>query len=432
MKDDSTMSGEPASGNPPAWWVSPLKLLGLLVALGLGIAILIFLVLGALGLGLQQLEGGAGSNNAILGSALEQGAVMIFLAVLSFMVLVMVVVAMARLLAMQNQQNHPHALGLPAGSVRALIALAFLIFLAVLSIFSVQTSLARFERVGRPLVETLPFPQDMDEADIRADLEQAVERALSERYASTRHWRVEFDKFDPGAGAQRTASLRGTFMEQVSQDEASEISREVLTIIATALTAIVGFYFGSRSLADGVEQLSDPSEAVALELTLRRTRDRLRQLAGPESVAARKLAGWDESPSETVKSHLKRLADGRALLNAADEVLINVNSSAAQRKEVLQKMRDVIDDLQKLEATLKDETVWPPKDTAPAPSPDAPTQPPTGGGGTTPTGGGGTTPTGGGGTTQGGATTPTGGGATTPTGGGSAPGAGGGGGRNAG
>ena len=347
----------------------------LVIALAVGIAAIIVLAFGALAIGLFLLDKIGGSGPAITETALEQGATMITLAVLSFIILVFVLVAIARVLATANLQNHAHALGLPAGSVRAIIAMAFLIFLAVMSVFSIQTAKGRFENVGQALTETASFAGGSAEnvpPEIRDELERQVTVELSERFAGDRPWRVLFDPPEVGgiAGAA-TVSLTGTFQELVEQSEANELSREVLTIIATALTAIVGFYFGSRSMADGVQQTAaDGTGATALELTVRRTKNRLSDLAREGGIVERRFValrdriaagtnppeGWSRLEGSGPDSARARLEEARATLGKAEAELLRTDATKTEREALLADMRRAIDDLQMVDASLTEAT----------------------------------------------------------------------------
>jgi hypothetical protein len=131
------------------------------------------------------------------------------------------------------------ALGLPQGSVRALLAFALaIVFVSVAS----WTLGGLFDPMG---------PQVAKDAGATADVE-----AFLKPYENDRYIIVETQ---PDA---KTSSASVFLRREAPQPAVIDIAKQIVTISATVLVTIVGFYFGSKSTTDVAKSVNDSLAAV--------------------------------------------------------------------------------------------------------------------------------------------------------------------------
>jgi hypothetical protein len=134
------------------------------------------------------------------------------------------------------------AMGLPEGSVRALIALSLLVLFAILSVF-LYVSLASEKQIGA----------NLSAADVKKFTD-----ALTPEQRSTVTVRVSGSA--AGTPATPTYSM---FLQDASSQARQDIAKQLLGIIGTLLSAIAGFYFGAGTVSSTVDKTNKANAANA-------------------------------------------------------------------------------------------------------------------------------------------------------------------------
>ncbi|HJP89054.1 MAG TPA: hypothetical protein VJ850_08475 [Candidatus Limnocylindrales bacterium] len=178
------------------------------------------------------LLGGAALLVAQYGFSSRPEVVLTMIILLGIVVLLVAIGAFVTLLQGFNLADARYALGLPDGSVRAILALGLLLIFALMSIF---------------LYWDAAHPSLLLSAGLSAD---QVSKFAPETIVS----------IQPGAAA-------GTFdvRTAASNANASQLGQQLVTIMGTLVTAIAAFYFGATSVASatgvGSGQPKDPAHA---------------------------------------------------------------------------------------------------------------------------------------------------------------------------
>ncbi len=148
-----------------------------------------------------------------------------------------------------------HAFGLPKGSVRALIALSIIaiFFVGGLYLYSDMSSSRLKESKGLTIEEVALFGKNF---------QQIIPEPIVEKFTVVEEINKEKSVTHKGLTLKEIDSLKGktsqpilepelrtfTVVVEVSKSESSvKFANSILTIIGTILSAISGFYFGSRS-----------------------------------------------------------------------------------------------------------------------------------------------------------------------------------------
>lgn len=191
----------------------------------------------------------------LLVGAVGLGAYAVFSAdavsqIFRFISLIILVIAALSITAMVffglGMGNREEAFGLPAGSIRSLLAIGIMVLFVVF---------------GLPLVNPPPdvAPRLSDQplataAVARNELAAAVEQHRAQGLVVI----VADYGRAPAAGAPADAGTpaRIEVYEKIRArpSEELEIARQLLTAIVTLLTTVVGFYFGSRSAGEGLKE----------------------------------------------------------------------------------------------------------------------------------------------------------------------------------
>jgi hypothetical protein len=130
------------------------------------------------------------------------------------------------------------ALGLPSGSIRALLAIGLaVVFVAVAS----WTLGGLFDPTGRQVAQLT--------------LASGEVGALQQRYPATDYMIVETQR--PATGNAGSLSDVKVYLKRGVDQNLIDLAKQILTISATVLVTIIGFYFGSNSAADAARSVSD-------------------------------------------------------------------------------------------------------------------------------------------------------------------------------
>ena len=179
---------------------------------------------------------------AFIASALGSGAISVsslgFAAISGITILSFSLYGLVVLTRAIGLSDATQALGLPNGSVRALLALVLaIVFVAVAS----WTLGGLIDPVG-------PLAWQGDVAKDAADA--AIKPYLNDQYIVMRAEKGERE------------SVRVFVRRAAPTQDVMDIAKQLVTISATVLVTIVGFYFGSKSASDAVRTAGDNLAAV--------------------------------------------------------------------------------------------------------------------------------------------------------------------------
>jgi hypothetical protein len=175
------------------------------------------------------------------------------------------------------------ALGMPEGSIRALIAMTLILIFAIIGIQVFTAGSA-----GEPVVSTGVTQAQID--SLRADGAQVIQQTLQTPLPS------------PPAAPLYTITTR-TAMSQESHD----FGLQLMTTVSTLVVAVAGFYFGSRAV-------SQASTGVQEQLKQTRQYSRRGNLNGPRPDPN---APIQETPAEGVGDEIGSSEEPEAPLDDA-------------------------------------------------------------------------------------------------------------------
>ena len=217
------------------------------------------------------------------------------------------------------------ALGLPQGSVRALLALSLVILFAVMSTDFVGDRMSVMEFPGAQEVSVEKVPA--------TDLVKLVAVTKS------------------GAGVEsRTVKI----VDTVQRAEQTDLRNQLLTVVGTVLSTVIAFYFGTRTSSVTHESRTtsgavrtEPSErdatdrASKLEKQAKADIERLVRIHGQAlSVAKSASAGSDEvAATERAKSITRSLQTAKAYLATFQTVIAQVRERESKKdREATEKL----------------------------------------------------------------------------------------------
>lgn len=155
----------------------------------------------------------------------------VVIGVIAFPTLLFTVIYMAKVANGMGLGSPRHAFGLPPGTMRGVLALGFMILVLIFGAFTITT--VSTTNSGKR-VDTITVPSD---------------KSPSEYLREIRENHPVYYVFDPVPGDDDKGGTIGVF-DPTQGNAVVQISQQVLTMLATALTAIVGFYFGSRTASE--------------------------------------------------------------------------------------------------------------------------------------------------------------------------------------
>ena len=232
--------------------------------------------------------------------------------------------------------------GLPEGSVRAILTMAFIVLVGVLSAFLLTGNRDRtdFSSQGQVVASQL----SQAEANARA-------RELTQVFGATAI--VSFAEDSASAADNRTfiVSIHARVDHTISDD----IAKQTLTMISTILAAMIGFYFASRGGGDGADPSVIRRTAAQAELSkLVSASAASIQLDNIRDTAAKVNAGADDKQGEAktkaqsaAKAIDAELAKAQKRWDEINAVLKDPNSAFSVVDEAAANVRA-------LEATLKE------------------------------------------------------------------------------
>jgi hypothetical protein len=214
--------------------------------------------------------------------------------------------------------NPSAALGLPSGSIRALLALGLaIVFVAVAS----WTLGGLFDQVGRQVAQlTLPSSDVGD---------------LQQRYPANDYFIFETQRKAEGNAAP--LSDVKVYMKHAVDQNLVDMAKQILTVSATVLVTIIGFYFGSNSASDAArtvtEALRTGPDGAAETLTITDPQQAANTIGSIASAAKAKLQSYGDDPMALLRSAVAGSTDPEllsALATAQDQLtLLTAKGNAA-------------------------------------------------------------------------------------------------------
>jgi hypothetical protein len=190
------------------------------------------------------------------------------LAVICVVTVLMALAFVSTIFASSNLQATQHALALPEGSVRALIALSLIVVFAVITMFV----LVRFSRAEVQCVECQELVDALKQQGTRAESASTTLTDTTAASATTATTATTGTEITTTTAAGGTQTLE-TAIENPSvpattptdpitaavakrMEAGQDLAKQLLTMLGTLLAAISSFYFGASSTAAA----SDPSK----------------------------------------------------------------------------------------------------------------------------------------------------------------------------
>lgn len=156
-------------------------------------------------------------------------------------VLVLLLTAVATMFSILNLTNSTQALGLPEGSIRAVIALSLIVLFAILSVFLYQNI-----SKGGPLIpiaemsaaeRTQFFQANPNARDIQAVLSRNKDGSVKDGYYDVKYRSVNAASDD--------------------------FAKQLLVLLGTLMTAVTSFYLGAGTATSGVKAGTDAAAGPA-------------------------------------------------------------------------------------------------------------------------------------------------------------------------
>ena len=157
-------------------------------------------------------------------------------------VLVLLLTAVATMFSILSLTNNTQALGLPEGSIRAVIALSLIVLFAILSVFLYQN----ISKGG-------PVARNQDRMQTPAD-----------RYAHFRpdpHQCAGHSVPSSSTPSSRPATYDVSYRS--SNPASDDFAKQLLVLLGTLMTAVTSFYLGAGSVTSGVKAGSDAAGGPA-------------------------------------------------------------------------------------------------------------------------------------------------------------------------
>ncbi len=206
------------------------------------------------------------------------------------------------------------ALGLPAGSIRALLALGLaIVFVAVAS----WTLGGLFDPVGRQVAQVTLPSSEFD--------------ALKSRYSGDQYLITETQH--PASNNAAPVSDFKVYLKRAVDQNLLDLAKQILTISATVLVTIIGFYFGSNSAADAARSATNAMKSADAGVA--------GSQGPPTPVNPEQSANVIASIASSINAKLQALGDDptdllrRAIADSTDPELLTALSTAQDQLKAL-------------------------------------------------------------------------------------------------
>ena len=234
--------------------------------------------------------------------------------------------------------SDPHQpFGLPEGTVRAILTIAFIVLVGVLASFVLTHSSDR-----RPFVKEPIVIKGLSAADATALQQRLSGEGLGAIVTV------------PPAAANDPPKSDFHFYARQDYRLADDVTKQILTILSTILAAMIGFYFGARP-GDGGGQTNDAAERVRIVTELNALAAQAPTVQSIRTAANAKLATADRQEKPQVENIIKDLDDIQKKIDAAQtsvgDLSVPIDKVRAARDEAkaaVGKLAGLDQDLQKI------------------------------------------------------------------------------------
>ena len=239
------------------------------------------------------------------------------------------------------------AFGLPRGTVRSVLALGLLIAFIAGSFYWVDRAATQGPlQITRHTLET----------DTTADLEE-IQKALGSEIKV--FWTT---KTVPGENGKQEKDVRTlNFVDRRTNQEWLDLIQQIITVLSTALAAVVGFYFGSRS--------TDTSHVGAEDAGAEAERQNQAGQASAQVEAARELLTAITTDVQRAQKAADKVASAHAEAeqSGADEMntmllasqLENAKKAYVSAHELEKKARALLDEIEEAAKKLSEKATPP-------------------------------------------------------------------------
>jgi hypothetical protein len=159
--------------------------------------------------------------------------------ILAFLVILIVMGLLAVVMSQLNLSNHPYALGLPSGSIRAVLALS-LVF-----IFTASSLMMLSSDQLKPSRAKISDFTDLSLTDVQVLQENSKFSVIT----------------TSRKGPDREILYSGSIFESETSSAQVDIAKQILTALISVLSVVTGFYFGNRAA-------TSPAETISISPTL--------------------------------------------------------------------------------------------------------------------------------------------------------------------
>lgn len=295
--------------------------------------VLIFLLVAGALYGIWDLLKNGGTGRAGFGSV--AGLILIGFAV--FVILMGVLSFGAKHIKIENASE---PFGLPEGTVRAILTIAFIVLVGVLSAFLITSHSARTGYSEYGLVAATG--QTPDNAKATAD-------KLRTDYKLDAMVAVVADNQDAVGGSAATTTFSVLVHPRSDTALADDIAKQMLTMISTILAAMIGFYFAARTAETRETPLDPASSIIRGKLMNAVSRHSETDIANTvKAFAAKEMAAVDEKIKKQISDAIARLKVLRDKLAKIRTDVINYTMKDADLDKLLSEATAANDEIGKI------------------------------------------------------------------------------------
>lgn len=210
--------------------------------------------------------------------------------------------------------NAAQPFGLPEGTVRAILTIAFVVLIAVLAAYLNTAHKERVSFASTPLI----LMSGLSES---AASEQA--RELRARYGG--EGLVTVNRGDGN-------TFRVELIQRVDHRLVDDIAKQTFTMMATIVAAMIGFYFGTRSGAEGDQAAAGRAKSLAALMAAVSSAPSELDIGEILAIAEQKrtAAGSDAAMLQKIKAQEDVVKETTGFVAAARDIMANMMATGDQ------------------------------------------------------------------------------------------------------